>query len=341
MDKKLILAVAGSGKTTHIINNLDSNSRSLIITYTNCNFRNLREGILHKFDFFPPNITLFTYFSFLYSFCFRPFLSDKLRAKGITFDKNPNRYVKQGQQQFFMNGHNRIYSNRIAKLLDLANTMDDVRARLLKYFDCIYMDEVQDLAGHDFNFLKNACQIDLEMILVGDFFQHTFDTSRDGTVNKNLYDNYENYKNLFDKMGFSVDTSSLKKSHRCSPVVCDFITNQIGIEMYSHNHKETAFRLVESLEEAKAIYENANIVKLFYEEHYKYNCFSKNWGDSKGEDKYNDICVVLNKTTFIKYQEGKLAELKPQSRNKLYVACSRANGNIFFVSDEYYKNYKC
>ena len=80
------------------------------------------------------------------------------------------------------------------------------------------------------------------------------------------------------------------------------------------------------------------IIKLFYQEHYKYNCFSSNWGDSKGENNYNDICVVLNKTRLKSYNA--LVGLKSQTKNKFYVACSRANNNLYFVSDEFYKSFK-
>jgi len=45
MDKRIILAVAGSGKTTHIVNSLSTNKRSLIITYTISNLENLSKKI--------------------------------------------------------------------------------------------------------------------------------------------------------------------------------------------------------------------------------------------------------------------------------------------------------
>lgn len=88
--------------------------------------------------------------------------------------------------------------------------------------------------------------------------------------------------------------------------------------------------------EAMNIFKDNQVVKLFYQEHYKYNCFSRNWGDSKGENHYKDICVVLNKTTLKSYTA--LENLKPQTKNKLYVACSRANNCLYFVSDEFYKS---
>ena len=41
MDKRVIFAVAGSGKTTYIVNNLFPEKRSLIITYTKNNYNNI------------------------------------------------------------------------------------------------------------------------------------------------------------------------------------------------------------------------------------------------------------------------------------------------------------
>ena len=69
MDKTVMFAVAGSGKTTKIVERLSLEKRSLIVTYTNNNRENLQRKILLKFDgIWPENITLMTYFSFLYGF---------------------------------------------------------------------------------------------------------------------------------------------------------------------------------------------------------------------------------------------------------------------------------
>lgn len=84
----------------------------------------------------------------------------------------------------------------------------------------------------------------------------------------------------------------------------------------------------------------SNTVKLFYQSHQKYQCYSKNWGASKGEDHYNDVCVILNNTTLKQFNSGKLDELVPQTKNKLYVACSRAKGNLYFISEKLLKKYK-
>ena len=102
MDKKVILAVAGSGKTTHIINQLALDTRSLIITYTHNNIKNLRDGIFRRFDYVPKNITVMPYFTFLYSFCVRPFLSYQLKTRGINYNRNTNKFAKQSEPNYFM-----------------------------------------------------------------------------------------------------------------------------------------------------------------------------------------------------------------------------------------------
>ena len=42
---------------------------------------------------------------------------------------------------------------------------------------------------------------------------------------------------------------------------------------------------------------------------------------------------MLNKTTAKKRTAGKLLELPPPTKNKLYVAITRARGNVYLVND--------
>lgn len=59
----------------------------------------------------------------------------------------------------------------------------------------------------------------------------------------------------------------------------------------------------------------------------------KNWGETKGKDHYEDVCVMLNKTTAKKRIDGKLFELPPSTKNRLYVAITRARGNVYFINN--------
>ena len=141
-------------------------------------------------------------------------------------------------------------------------------------------------------------------------------------------------------MGVAIDDDTLRKSRRCPPAVCGFIRETVGIDIESHGAGDYEVVLVEDAQRAEELYSSATTVKLFYQEHEKYGCYSQNWGGSKGDDHYDDVCVVLNPTTLKAYKKGRLKDLAPTTRNKFYVACSRTRGNLYFVPDKLYKKYK-
>jgi len=341
MDKKVIFAVAGSGKTTKIISDLSLEKRFLLVTYTENNYLHLRSKIIAKFGHFPSNITLYTYFTFLHSFCFKPLFHLKLETKGINWNYPPL-WPRTSHTKYahYVDSSRRLYHNRIADLLIKRSAITEVLARLEKYFDAVYVDEVQDFAGHDFQLLMAICQSRMNLIFVGDFYQHTFDTSRDGNTNVNLHKDYEKYQQRFEKAGLSIDTASLSKSYRCSPSVCDFIREYIGIEIHSHSTSPTAVTFSDLAADAIRLHACPSTVKLFYQDHHKYGCYSDNWGKSKGADHYDDVCVVLNATSLKAFTSGSLKSSPAQTRNKLYVACSRPRGRLLLIPDAKLKQFK-
>jgi len=342
MDKRVILAVAGAGKTTYIIDSLSLDVSAIIVTYTENNYQNLRQRIIKKFGLMPENITVLTYFTFLYSFCYKPFLHDKYRSKGINWNAPPSFTLKlrRSDKIFYIDPSGRLYSNRIAKLIDQEQVVDYVRNRLSKYYDQFFVDEVQDFGGHDFNLLKSLCDAELTINFVGDFYQHTFDTSRDGNVNQSLYDDFEAYKAHFSGVGMTPDTSTLSHSYRCTPQVCEFITEQLGIDIQSHKGTSSDVVMVTDEEQIMEKFACDETIKLFYQNHIRYPCFSQNWGKSKGQDHYTDVCIILYPIAMKAYQDRDLRNLAASSRNKLYVACTRANNNIFFVEESRVKHFK-
>lgn len=338
MVNRLILAVAGSGKTTHLLSQLDTEKRSLVLTYTNNNLAALEYRISQQFGFFPTNIALMSYFSFLNSFCFRPLLQPRVQASGISFKRDPPRFA-QGEA-YFLDKARRLYSNRMAKLLATEGALPELAARLSRYFDQILIDEFQDFAGHDFNLISTLVQSNVPLTFVGDFFQHTYDTSADGAVNKTLHESIEKFSAKCTEAGLEIDTELLSHSHRCSPTVCEFVTEKLGIEIASHRTEISEVRLIEDDAEAEYVFRDQNIVKLFYQQHHEYPCRSKNWGASKGDDHFDDVCVVLNPKTLKAYESGALNALASQTRNKLYVACTRARGDLYFVADSKFKKFR-
>lgn len=340
MDKRVIFAVAGSGKTTQLIASLNLTKRFLILSYTDNNVQTLKKKIVEKFGYFPSNISVFSYFVFVHSFCYKPFLLYELRTRGLQFKPNPNRYLAQTELAYFIDKGKRVYHNRLAKLIAYKGLLPEVSARVAKYFDVVCVDEVQDIGGHDFDLMLALCSGNIDCLLVGDYFQHTYVSSQDGSANKNLHADYEKYKKRFKKAGITVDTTSLLKSRRCSKTTCDFINTQMGILIESHAELVTEVQYIADQAVADALFARNDVIKLFYKEHFLYNCFSQNWGVSKGQDHYQDACVVLNDTTHDVYKTGSLLALKTDTKNKLYVACFRARGNLYLVPQKLYKKYR-
>ena len=340
MDRRLMLAVAGSGKTTYLIKKLNLEQRFLIVTYTDNNVANIRISIIRKFGYLPSNITLLSFFQFLIRLCYNPFFKDRIRARGITWEQPDEsvRYIGKNNIGHYLTKGRYLYHNRIAKLC-LLNCSDLIRERIERYYDYFMLDEVQDLGGNDFNFIEAIIPQKIDCLFVGDFFQHTFDTSKDGSVNKSLYNDYAKYKKRWEKAGMIVDTTTLLKSHRCSPTVCKFVNDNIGINIESNREDSVGIIYVSDREKAVGLINDDKIIKLFFQDSHKFNCKAINWGASKGLDDFGDVCIILNETSLKAFDNKKLNVLAPATRNKLYVACTRAKGNIYFVPHNLISDY--
>lgn len=98
--------------------------------------------------------------------------------------------------------------------------------------------------------------------------------------------------------------------------------------------------IVKKYPKIEKIVNDDNIVKLFYQNSKKYDIKNvNNWGNSKGNT-YIDTCVILNKNSYEMYQKHKLNELPPSTKNKLYVALSRATNNVYIVDERKINKYK-
>ena len=173
-----------------------------------------------------------------------------------------------------------------------------------------------------------------------DLTRRTFDTSRCGTKNTNLHNDYDNYKARFEQF-FSVDESSLSFSYRCSDGICAFIRNSIKIQIYSACQDNTSLQpaLIQDKEVIRSLMENSSIKKLFYNCSKKYSCNASNWGDCKGLT-FGDVCVILNENTYKLFCSGELEALPSISRNKFFVACTRASGQLCFIREKDVAEYK-
>lgn len=343
-NKRLIHAVAGSGKTTKIIESIDPQKRNLILTYTETNQNTIRAKLIDKFGYIPESTFIFGVFEFLYSFCLVPYLGK--RPKGINFD-----YKTQGKiDNNSIDTTGRIIQNQLSKSLmrgELIYKKNNIPfensylERIDKFFDCIYVDECQDFASDDFDWLLSLSNLNAEVSLLGDFYQKTFSTSRRGNKGKGVHSNFDNWIKVISDSGFEIDLSSLSKSYRCPKIVCDFIVEKLSIEISSQLEEKYSAQitLIDSQDKIESIMTDDNVMKLFYQKSYDYDCKSQNWGDSKGSE-YDNVCVVLNPTTYKLFVADRLNELSSQTKSKFYVACTRTRGDLYFVNQSDLEKYK-
>lgn len=345
MVKQVTFAVAGSGKTSTIVDRIEEDTRGLIITYTDNNTRHLKNKVIAKCGCIPTGVRIYSYFAFLYSFCYRPIFgaASGVPTQGMNFARTlpmKSARSKMTDKAHWFDDNDRLFSNRLAKLLGKLDEEGEVINRIDHFFDVICIDEVQDFAANDFNFLCSLINAKADLYLVGDFFQHTFDTSRDGTTNKSLYDDYNNYRSKLEKEGFEIDTESLTRSYRCSPTICRFVDQNLGINIQSHRQDEVELKLLEDENEIEEIAADNSVVKLFYQNSRSYKGNTDNWGNTKGLDDFRDVCVILNPKSLTAFNSGTMVDLPPTTKNKLYVACTRARRNLYFLPERSMEAFK-
>ena len=76
---------------------------------------------------------------------------------------------------------------------------------------------------------------------------------------------------------------------------------------------------------------------MVYNTPYKYNFNADSWSYCKG-DTYNDVCVILtNNFKNINDDNFDISGISQQTINMLYVAFTRTMGDLYIVSDVFFK----
>ncbi|MBS5353040.1 MAG: hypothetical protein KHX90_06480 [Veillonella sp.] len=208
--------------------------------------------------------------------------------------------------------------------------------RINRFFDVIYIDEFQDLTAYDFEFALSLIECSIKVVFLGDFFQKTYSSSQVGNKGSRIHSSFELWKKKLS--AFEWEDRILSNSVRCPIKVCDFIRNEMGINIKGTKDLPIEIKELTEIDEIVTVLEDDAIKKLFYQKSYEYPCNAKNWGDSKGSE-YESVCVVINNTTYKAYQKNNLSSLVPQTLSKFYVACTRTKGNLYFIEEKKVKNY--
>lgn len=344
-NNKLIIAAAGSGKTTFLVNEAlkKKNGKILITTYTQAN----EEEIIRKFikinKCIPDNVTIQTWFSFLLQHGARPY-------QGCKFDKDITGLVlingisakgvaEKDTQKHYFTENQKVYSDKLSKFVVKCNEQSDgsVIDRLSRVYTDIFIDEVQDLSGYDLEFLKLLFQCKTNILLVGDPRQGTYSTNNSS---KNKKFKKAKIVNFFedDSLAIKKDDSSLTINYRsCSPI-CD-LSNKLYPDL-----KKTTSGNTNTTGHDGAFFINTQDVENYLSE---YRPIQLRWDyRTTVNEKYRVLTFGLSKgleferviiyptPQFIAWIKNNNSELAPTSRSKFYVAITRASCSVGIVCDE-------
>ncbi len=354
VNNKLIIAAAGSGKTTYLIDEAIKNreKKVLITTYTQANEAEIKKKIIEKINYIPENITVQTWFSFLLKHGVRPY-------QGIIFDKRINGLIlvnsqsglkgytkfKQpiyfGEEREFENHYFsnsiKIYSDKLSKFVFRCNekTNGAVISRISKIYSRIFIDEVQDLAGYDLELLKLLFSSNAEVLLVGDPRQGTYSTNSSSKNKQYKKVNVVNYFFQDKSINIETDETSLLINYRSNKPICDlsnklfqyFSGTNSGNQIITE-HDGVFFIREKDVEQYLKKYNPVQLrdsKKKIVDENYKV----MNFGESKGLS-FDRVLIYPTKpfTDWFMNNESELAET---SRSKLYVAITRARFSVGIV----------
>ena len=336
---QVIIATAGSGKTTRIVDEAlkVGKQRVLITTYTNENLEQIQNVIIDKAGYIPSNISVRSWFSFLLQDGVRPYqnhVHDKGRVRSIFFPKKPLRYHKKDD---YLTCSNDIYSDKVSEFVYECHKKSNglITRRLEKIYDWIFIDELQDFAGYDLNFLEILFESAIHTFAVGDPRQATYSTNNAKKNSQHKKSNIYMWLKQKESAG-QIAIEEMHTSHRCNQCICDFADKlypELPTTLSKNNVTTThdgIFRIAK---------EDVNdYIKTHKPEILIYNKKTDttglraiNIGMSKGRT-YNRVLIFPTKPMLEYLKTEDLS--KAGDKTKLYVAVTRARYSVAFVVED-------
>jgi len=350
--RKLLIAAAGSGKTTYLVREALSKTDSVLITtFTEVNEEEIRGRIIREKGHIPDNITIQTWFSFLIQHGAKPY-QDYITQKEITglllvnSQSAPYSSEEREPNRFYLTDQGQIYSDKLSKFVFKCEEKSNglVFSRISKIFKNIFIDEVQDLAGYDLDLIKKLFQLNISTVLVGDPRQVTYLTHhekknqgyKDGKIDSFIRDHCK-------RLQIEIDTETLSRSHRNNEAICTFASrlypqypSSEPCECCSSEHvsEHSGIFIIRPTDVDKYI-KQYNPKVLRYSEA---EVGELNFGASKGLG-FERVLLFPTKT-FLKYlKDGRLAKVVKGKEvpafviPKHYVAITRARKSVAIVCD--------
>lgn len=355
---KIVIAAAGSGKTTYLVAEAMkiSKERVLITTYTESNEAEIRRKFFELVGHVPANVVIMTWFSFLITHGVMPFqggmfdfsvagmvlVSTQSGLKYRNRQGQPTYWAEEYIDKHYFDSTRRIYSDKLSKLVIRCNDKSggSVIDRIARVFSHVLVDEVQDLAGYDLDILAALARSSARLLMVGDPRQVTYLTHHERRYRKYADGGIVEFlqNELPKKIPVEIDKTTLSRSHRNSATICALSSRLYPALPPSRACECTRCR---SMPAAGA---GMFILRMADYSHYlatvrpvqlrdKINSAgvdsrlpAMNFGESKGRG--FDHVVILPTEPMRSWLIDATTQLQPQSRAKFYVALTRARYSV-------------
>lgn len=237
-DNRLIIAAAGSGKTTYLVEQAMkvTDTRVLITTYTESNEAEIRQKFFDLIGRVPAHVTIMTWFSFLITHGVKAFQGCMFdfNVAGMVFavtqsgiktvvNGHPIPYAETDFRRHFFDRAARVFSDKLPKLVIRCNDNSGgaVIDRIARIFPHVFVDEVQDLAGYDLDILAALARSPARLLMVGDPRQVTYLTHHERKYKKYSDGGIVKFvQGELRKVPFAIDDATLGRSHRNSAPIC-------------------------------------------------------------------------------------------------------------------------
>lgn len=347
MQNKIIIACAGSGKTTRLVEAALRNrsGRTLILTYTNNNKRQ----IVSKFETMnsgvPSNVEIETWITFLLRECARPYQRShcsESRLEGVRFvnQQSTKGIAESSRRAYYLARDNHVYSDKLSQLVVGCQTSSQgkVSDRLCRMYTHIFIDEFQDLAGWDLEVVEFLLRSNICVTLIGDPRQHIYSTHNSRKNKQYLGVKIKGLLDKWERAGLCVQDRPMNDSHRCHKDICSF-SNLLWPEMEAMISRQEAFH-----DDHQGVFLVAEKHVNAYCNHYcpqvlrydmrgkDYGRTAMNFGASKGLE-FDRVLIVGTKPIRQFLATGEIRHIE-SSREKLHVAVTRARRSVAFVLDD-------
>ena len=225
---EVIIAAAGGGKTTRIVNRVltSPTERAALITYTQVNTEEISRKIYAQNAAIPPHVEVWSWYSFLLREMARPYQASlhERRIEGLVWcNQRSVPYIPQHKtREFYFAMDRLLYSDKLSQFVVACNNASHgaVIRRIQQRFDRIYIDEIQDMAGYDLDVIELLLKSNVRITMVGDHRQATFATNNSPKNSAfrgvKIIDKFVKWeKEKFLKLTFETNT------YRCNQAIAD------------------------------------------------------------------------------------------------------------------------